>query len=309
MDWKTFIELVNVLAWPVVVVVGLLSFRKPLTVLIAGLGGRVTKLSAFEISIELATLPNPPSPWSDPNIPQNSEMAGGEVSSTAFMTLFERIGVTTHWDYLIVDIKKGHSWLISRVFIFMVFLQTMRGVKCVVFVESTGEYHRRLIGLTSPDAVRTALNETYPWFEQALLNAMTRSMIYFLTPSLSPGIAGTIIRNFIEDPEMRAVVQPGVPDEWTQLGTQSIWEHSEWLTRKNFDTYLKEALYEWDSSHYEDIPNIQTDKRIRELICRKAPFIALVNSKEEFQRLLDRQQLLEQVVPLAQNEQQTDTTT
>jgi hypothetical protein len=35
-------------------------------------------------------------------------------------------------------IKNGHFWFISRVFIFTVFLQAMRGMKCVVFVESKG---------------------------------------------------------------------------------------------------------------------------------------------------------------------------
>lgn len=158
MDGKTFIELMNVLVWPVVVTVVLLSFRKPLAALIAGLGGRVTKISAFE-----------------------------------------------------------------------------------------------------------------------------------------------------ENPEMRAVALPSSSDKWTLLGTRPIWEHTEWLTREKICEYLSRALYEWDSSHYKDIPDIQTDKRIRELLGLEAPFIALVNSKGEFQRLLDRQKLLEQVVPLVQNEQQIDT--
>jgi hypothetical protein len=63
MEWKSFTELINVLVWPAVIAVDiLLVFRKSLTALIAGLGGWMTKLSAFEISIELATLPKPPSP-------------------------------------------------------------------------------------------------------------------------------------------------------------------------------------------------------------------------------------------------------
>ncbi len=302
MNWLIFIPLINVLVWPLVVAGFLFFFRKPLATLITGLGGRLTKLSAFQFSLELATLPGSPLPWFDPNIPENSEMTGGDVSSTALTILFQRIGVITPWDYLIVDIKDGHFWLISRVFIFTVFLQAMRGVKCVVFVESKGDFRRRLIGLASPDAVLLAMCEAYPWLEQALSKAMNMPNTFFLRSVLSPDTASQIIRRFIEDPEMRKDVLPSPPDKWTQLGTQPIWEHTEWLNAETFSKYLSKALFEWDSSHYKDTLDIQTDKRMRELLFRKAPFIALVNSKEEFQRLLDRQKLLEQLAQSLQNE-------
>ena len=172
-DWKPITDLINALTWPAVAAVFLLAFRKPLTALIAGLSGRVIKLSAFQISIELAALPAPPSPWSDPNIYKASEMInGGEVTNSTFIELFTKIETKTSWDYLIVDIKNGQFWFISRVFIFTVFLQAMRGMKCVVFVESKGDHHHQLIGLASPDAVRTALSEKYSWLEKALSNAM-----------------------------------------------------------------------------------------------------------------------------------------
>jgi hypothetical protein len=81
--------------------------------------------------------------------------------------------------------------------------------------------------LASPDAVLTALSEKYPWFEEAHSNAMNKQKIVFLKPSQSPEFAGNIIRSFIEDLTMRALVQPGPLGERSQLGTQSLWEHSE----------------------------------------------------------------------------------
>ncbi len=302
-DWKPITDLINALSWPVVAVVFLLAFRKPLAALIAGLSGRVTKLSAFQISIELVALPAPPSPWSDPKIYKASEMTnGGEVTSTTFMDLFTKIKTETPWDYLIVDIKDGHFWFISRVFIFTVFLQAMRGMKCVVFVESKGDRHHHLIGLASPDAVRATLSEKYSWLEQALSNAMIQYHTTFLNPSIDPSTAGNIIQSFLQGQQMRQPQQPD--DKWTQLGSQPLWEHTEWLDGDKINDYLRprKVLYEWDSSTYEDTPDIQTDKRTRELVCRKAPFIALVNSKAEFQSLLERQKLLELLVPLLQNE-------
>lgn len=305
MDWKTIIEFVNILAWPVVVAVALLAFGKPLGVFLSTLSGRVTKLSAFDVSIELAAFPEPPTPWSNPKIHESSMLTAGEVSSTTLMTLFN---LTTPqapsntfekkdaWDYLVVDIKDGQFWLISRVFIFTVFLQAMRGVKCIVFVESKGEHRRRLIGLAPPDEVRAALVATNPWLEKALSNAMLEHKVCRLDRSLAAQTAGEIIRTFVEDPEMRMTTTPVSPDDWTQLGTQYIWEHTRWLTIDTVNAAFRKSFYEWDASHYKDLPGTSAEKRAKELLHCKAPFIALVNSKGEFQRLLDRQKLMAQVV-------------
>ena len=292
----------SAILWPVVILSIVFAFRKIWPTLAERLASRVTKLSAFDISVELATIPAPPSPWSDPSIPQNSEMLGGDVYDTALMTLFERIGETTSWDYLIVDIKDGNFWFVSRLFIFTVFLQALRGVKCVIFVESNKDAYRKLIGLASPEAVRSVLGNTYPWLETALSNAMLKLKITYLAPTLKADVAGRIIREFIEDPDMRRMVTPDNSDEWTQLGTLSVWEHTVWLNRENLYKILGKQLYEWDSAHYVDTSDIPAEKRAKELLNRRAPFIALINSKGEFKELLDRQKLLEQVVQSLQRD-------
>lgn len=291
MDWKIITELVDILAWPVVVVTALIALRRPLGDFLSGLSRRLTKFSAFDISIELAELPSPPVPWSDPNIPGSSLMTGGEVNSTSLMTLFQRIGVETPWDYLIIDIKDGKFWLISRVFIFTVFLQMMRGVQCVVFVESSNDRQRQLIGIASPNDVRAELDAAFPWFEQALLHAMSEREVYRLHRSLDASRAGEIIRTFIEHEKMRMTTPPNPPADWTQLGTQSIWEHTRWLTLEAVNTMLRKSFFEWDASRYNDLPGTPAQTRLKDLLYRKAPFVALVNSRDEFQRLLDRQKL------------------
>ena len=197
------------------------------------------------------------------------------------------------WDYLVIDIRQGQSWFISRVFIFTIFLQAMRGVKCIVFVESKGEHDRRLIGLASPDQVRAALGATYPWLEEALSNAMVKHKVFRLQRSLEPLKAGNIASSFVEDPLMRTKTSPTSSTEWTQLelSAQATWEHTQWLTLDVMNKILRKSFFEWDSSHYEDLPRIETEQKVKELIQRRAPFIALINSKNEFQRLIDRQKL------------------
>lgn len=295
MNWDTGIQLIRILTWPLVVIVGLIMLRKPLTAFLSGIGGRITKLGAFEISIELATLTPPPSPWSDTNLPESSKMTGDDVSSTALMELFKRIQETSPWEYLIVDIKDGRFWLLSRVFIFTVFLQAMRGVKCVVFVETTDSHCRKLVGVASPDAVRSALVREFPWFEKALSESLLGCKTALLNPSVPPDVAGKIIRDFIVQPEMRSH-SPDTPENWTQLAPQANWEHTERLTRETIDKYLRKSFYEWDSSSYLAASAVQPEARTKELLSRKSPYIALVNSKFEFQSVLDRAKLLESAV-------------
>ncbi len=314
MDWNTFIGLLNVVAWPLVVGIALVLYREPLSKFIAGLGQRVTKLSAFDVSIELAALPAPPSPWSDPSIPDSSAMLGGEVFSTALMTLFDRIKADKHWDYLIVDVKDGRYWFVSRVFIFTVFLHAMRNLKCVVFVQTKGGYRRRLLGVAAPEAVRAQFGQAFPWLERALENALNQYPSSFPAPQLPPDTAGGVIRTFIEDRDMRLACDPEQvvktpnncqipadqqptdpvnPDEWERLGNLAIWEHTYWLDldiRQVSDVVTK-SFYERDSSHYVESPGESTEERTRALLSRKAPYIALVNSQREFKALIDRQKL------------------
>lgn len=314
MDWKGFIELLNVVIWPLVVGLALFLYRKPLSGFIAGLGQRVTKLSVFDVSIELAALPAPPSPWSDPNISQSSEMTGGEANNSAFMTLFEHIKADISWDYMIVDVKDGRFWFISRVFIFTFFLQAMRGLKCVVFVKTSGESNRKLIGISSSEAIRSALWQTFPWMEKALKNALERHKTCFIDPELQPSTAGDIIQSFIKDREMQLTCNPGVlttpskctipedqrptdpikKDEWVRIKDKDIWEHTHWLDFeiKQVNEAVKKSFYERDSSNYMESPDVSNEEQIRALLFRKAPYVALVNSQHEFKALIDRQKLV-----------------
>jgi hypothetical protein len=106
----------SAIIWPIVAMILLLAYREPLGLFLSGLSGRLTKLSAFDFSIELAVVLQ--IPLLDSEIQQNSEMAGGgEVHSTTVSSLFNNIDVHSSSDYLIVDIKDGRFWFVSRVFI------------------------------------------------------------------------------------------------------------------------------------------------------------------------------------------------
>ena len=242
-DFKDIIELIKVLAWPIVTVAMLIAFRKTLVRFVRILGQRAMKVSLFDVSVELATIPTPPMPWMDPTIYESSTLTGGEVKTTTLKDLSEKIAENKQWDYLIVDIKTGKFWLISRVFIFSIILQQLGGLRCVVFVETNSKYKRRFIGMATPHEACRALANKYTWLQQALSNSLPSGGLSVLADSLPPESIQEIIHKFIMDGLMRKTFDPNLPDEWTQLSTQSAWEHTRWLNSERISEDLREVFF------------------------------------------------------------------
>ena len=63
--WNYVIEVIRVAIWPTVVLLSLALFREPLGAFFTALGTRASKIGAFNVSIELANLPEM-RPWSGP---------------------------------------------------------------------------------------------------------------------------------------------------------------------------------------------------------------------------------------------------
>jgi hypothetical protein len=284
----------QVICWPIVVLTVLLIFHQPLSRFLEELGRRATKVSAFDISIEFARAPSPPAPWSDPALYDSSNLIGGYVTSTTIMELFQRIRDETRWHYLIVDIQAGKRWLISRLYLFTVILRHMYGLRCVVFAETKGEYARRLLGIATPEQVQLALANKYAWLEEVLVEALLDQKITVLTEPLPKDKAQATVNRFIEDERIQQGQDPQDP-EWEQLGDQPIWEHTKWLNLERVNEGLRGVFFDQDASQFVDSPDISTSERNQALLRRRAPFVALVNTKGEFKGLIDRQALLERV--------------
>jgi len=297
-EFKDLVELIKAIAWPLVIAVTLIAFRKPLTRFIEELGKRTTKLSAFDFSIEFATVPSPPAPWSDPTMYESSNLIGGNVTSTTIMELFQRIRdekSSPTWQYLIVDIETGKRWLISRLFLFTVILRYMLGLRCVVFVETRRAYRMRLLGIANPELVRVALAERYPWLDEALVKAWSDQQIPVLAETLPKDKAELIVNSFIMDSRIRRGDDPQDQDNWAQLGNQQVWEHTRWLNSERIIDDLQGVLYERDVSQVVDSPVTSVTKRNEAVLRHEAPFVALVSNRGEFKGLVDRQALLERV--------------
>jgi hypothetical protein len=296
-DFKDLIELFKVIVWPTVVGVALFGFRRPLALFLEDLGKRATKFSAFEVSIELATVPSPPAPWEDPTIYESSSLTGGVVTNTTIKELFQRIhdeAAWPTWQYLIVDVENGRRWLISRLLLFTVVLQHMRGLRCVVFVETKDEFHRRLLGIAKPEGVRRAIANRYPWLDDSLVKAWMSQQIPVLAEPLPKQTAESIVNSFVQDVNIQTSQDPQSP-EWQRLGSQSVWEHTKWLDAQRLNEDLREVFYDRDASKFLVSPDIPSGERSKAVLRREVPFVALVNDRGEFKDLVDRQLLLNKV--------------
>jgi hypothetical protein len=107
-------------------------------------------------------------------------------------------------------------------------------------------------------------------------------------------LAKAVSERFIFDPLMQTATDPQNPD-WPQLGSSGSWDHSRWLTPERFNKDLRSILFDVELSKLEDTPDTVADERTRALLRRPLPFVAIVNQRGEFQRLIDRQVLIEQV--------------
>lgn len=171
MEAKEIVELVKALAWPTVVIGALIGFHKPLRQLFSQLGHRATKLSVFELSVELSTVPEFTPTWSGPYLSDVRQLSPAEEFSSGAAALFEQFQREGGSDYAVIDLSTGQQWLTSRLFIFAIMLERMRGLRCFVFVEDKGNVRRRLIGTASPQHIRWGLARRHSYLETAFAKA------------------------------------------------------------------------------------------------------------------------------------------
>jgi hypothetical protein len=302
--FKDFINLIGIfISWPVVVLIALILLYKPLSGFLESLGKnnqnvKVSILQFFALEVSRASEFTPT--WNMPDIDLKFG-TGNEISSDSKTLLFEQFQGNQSIDYAIFDIGDGKQWLTSRLFIFAIMLERMRGLRCLVFVESTPEVGKRFLGIASPNEIRWKLAKLQPWLEPALAKA---SVLPPKPPSpydiLSVGAADAqeVVRAFLDDPNIQQNVKPptGLDDgNWEEIKhrVKPFWEHAKWIDRS--------WIQNLDLKHGNDAfltysPDDSQVKQTQAILKRKGTFIALVDENNEFKELIDRQTLLENVV-------------
>lgn len=234
---EPWVGLISALAWPIAAIAIALTFRNPLGSFLSGLAGRVTKLSAFQVELELTAAPSAAtSPLLDDI---RNATTSASISDSSRMML-EQAQSTMPADYAVIDLGAGEEWLTSRLFIAAVMLERMRGVKVFVFLESTPTVAHRFVAICTLSEIRWSLGCKYPWLEAAWLRAYTTvfpayapagvavpngaawlpdpltinpapSPIQSFTGALEPWSARNVVSQFIQLLQTSASAVPGPP--------------------------------------------------------------------------------------------------
>jgi hypothetical protein len=200
------LQLVQALAWPLVVLGILVIYRKPLGEFLIEFGRRVSKFSVYQISVELA-----PTKQAFPIPAEYGGLNSHYFYSTAdeMIDLFELNG--TAYDYAVFDLGDGRNWLTSRLFIFAMMLERMSEIRCCVFLESSGAVEKQFVCTASPNAVRWALAQQYSWLEVAYAQVYAQVYADYIPPGRSSSTEDTP-RPAIAVPPAESTLNDAGPD-------------------------------------------------------------------------------------------------
>jgi hypothetical protein len=288
-SWSLVVEVIRILAWPLLAAVGFLLFREPLASFFIALGSRTSKIGAFSVSIELSALPEA-RVWSGPaldDLRAEHPAAAGDSS----VRLFRAIADATYADYITVDLENGEAWLTSRLFILAALIPRVRHIKRIVFLGSVaGEF----IGETAPNAVAETLAQRFPWLEEAYIKAhvsIDDNQIKLwrdasLLGPVDPMNAGVLLDQFLD-----AVKGNGSGDQWVDLGSYK--EHAEWVTPQALQSLLGRRL---EINVVKRDPSIDSVLLAKTLLRHESTYVAVVDPVGRFTHLIDRYRAVDQVV-------------
>lgn len=308
-NWTLVVEAVKALAWPIVAAFALYLLRRPLVELVGQLARRARKLSVFEVSVELATLPELQPPWSVGDTDAR-RLSSSQIFDSASQTLFQELLKPAQSDYAIVDVRSGQAWLTSRLFIFSLILGEVTGLRAFVFLESAANTRRKFLGVATPANVRRALGRRYPWFEEAVARALSAEFPNVQQAEEIQGVSkfsnwtspfatteswrvSNFVRQFVQNLQRTTDPPENERQSYLEIGTApKTWERAHWIDGERLERDLVGVLeYAWVDESLDSPRSLVSEAVIR----RNASFVALVDSDRRFVALVDRYALLTQM--------------
>lgn len=308
-NWTLVVEVIKALAWPIVAGFALYLLRRPLVELVAQVARRARKVSVFEVSVELETLPELQPSWSVGDMDPR-RLSSALIFDNPSQTLFQELLKPAQADYAIVDLCSGDAWVTSRLFIFSLILDEVTGLRAFVFLESAAGTRRRFLGVASPSNVRRALGRRYPWLEEAFARAL-HGMYPNVPQSESPGVSKfsadqtslftpaeqkmvtCLVKRFVDGVQRKTDPPENEKQSYLQIGTEpNTWERAHWIDGERLERDLGDVLERaWVDESLDSPRSLVSESVIR----RNASFVALVDSDRRFVGLVDRYALLTQM--------------
>jgi hypothetical protein len=286
------VDLIRAVAWPVVVLVGFLLFRRELP----KLAQRVRSVSISQVSVEFTVQEFRPPPGMSSVVEVLQDLPGRNFKNDSILDLVKELQEERAAEYVVIDLSS--KWFTSRLFLYADLLDRVRRLPCMVFVETSDNISRRFIGIATPKDVCQALVEKEDWLADDYKAAY---MEVNVGPTFDPEMAKLVAVKF------RAELQEGRDDineddpeelaEWSVVAGRD--EHTTQVTVKALRQMLGPRLRTTD--YILDSPDLSEEERRRRVVLRGhgdgawVPFIAALDEERSFVRLLNRARLLEAV--------------
>jgi hypothetical protein len=160
------------LAWPILVGVLLIIYRKSISDFAKKLAPRVQGLTLGPVSFQFATatgleitFASEPVDLGNSSALEAGKFIGGSGSENLLAFLDG-----PELDFVVFDLGDGDKWLTSRMYLFTVVLRQKRNLKWIVFVQKALDGKRNyFLGSVDPVVLASSLNHSYPWLDQSLI--------------------------------------------------------------------------------------------------------------------------------------------
>ncbi|MCB0995265.1 MAG: hypothetical protein KDB21_09260 [Acidimicrobiales bacterium] len=312
------VDVVEALAIPATVIIAVLVLRKPLTEFIAGIGGRISKLSVAGFSVELSEATELRPAWEldmNGNRVDVRQLSPADVFDSYADSLLRQLAEPGALDYVVVALGLGRSWLTTRLFLFANLLARMRGLQAVVFVHGTATGDRTFLGVAPASIVRWRLAQLYPELEVQWAQASSQTfgplfdgpqqpLIVSNTGALEQWQAGNLARMFLDGLQRHNAVAPD-GEQWVEVRSGAdlqqpndpVWERAAWI---DVGDVLRLLSADLDRQHIveRDSDDIDRAEQVARVTACTGDFVAVLRG-DGFDRLIDRRHVVEQVARLA----------
>jgi len=209
--------IITAVVWPVVIGILIVRYRHNIRPFLKDVSKRISKFSIGPGSIDLAEAKGLEPDWKM-GVDMDVRQTGISGFPSYASKLVEQIQEKSILDYDIFDLGNGVQWLSTRLYLFTIILQRMRGLKNIVFIDTHEGIRLRLVGIGEPDQVR------YPWLEPTFAKVygnLPNLMITSVHGSVEKWVAEQLILCFLKDLNIQDSNAPPPPLPLPPLLTNS----------------------------------------------------------------------------------------
>lgn len=283
-ETPSLLSTLSVYAWPLVTVLSLLIFRKPIKKFLKTVSSRATEIGIGWASVKLPEAKQP----SSLQVEAIRELQSDRWGESSFGWFQAFSSSSANSEYAQLNLGNGDEWITSRLFIFAVMLQRMKSLKCVVFTRGLPSRDVRFLGCATPDNIHLALAANQPWLEVAFANAYSAELsalpatgpgqtVIRIDGSLEPQHAENIVRSFISSlKDYTGAMSNLDPDNWVSFVGRTDREHATWVTDSELQRVI--GIYLWKDAIEGRVDDTVGQKKaeIQRVVGKSSPYVAVL---------------------------------